>query len=309
MQEILILNPLFKERIWGGNQLERVFGYSIPSDRTGECWGIAAHPHGDCEIANGVFKGWTLSEVYDRHRELFGHCPYPRFPLLVKILDARTDLSVQVHPDDSYALEHANDLGKTECWYIIDCKPETTLIYGHHAKTKAELSAMIENHEWDRLLRKVEIHPGDFFYVPTGTLHALCADTLVLEVQQSSDTTYRVYDYDRVDDEGKKRPLHLQEAMEVLTVPHRDPVLTIERTDRAPHVFTRYIKSPFFTVEKWDIAGTYSHQPNSFLLMTVLAGQGSVNGIPIQKGHFFIVTSACQSLTLMGQLELIVTFL
>lgn len=97
--------------------------------------------------------------------------------------------------------------------------------------------------------------------------------------------------------------------MEVLTVPHRDPVLTIERTDRAPHVFTRYIKSPFFTVEKWDIAGTYSHQPNSFLLMTVLAGQGSVNGIPIQKGHFFIVTSACQSLTLMGQLELIVTFL
>lgn len=309
MQEILFLEPIFKERIWGGDQLKQVYGYPIPSDKTGECWGISAHRNGDCRIKNGVLKGRTLSDVYEHHRELFDDCSSPRFPLLTKILDASADLSVQVHPDNEYARKHADDLGKTECWYIIDCAPGATLIYGHHASTREELIDWIENNEWDQLLRKVEIQPGDFFYVPTGTLHALCKGTLVLESQQSSDTTYRVYDYDRVDDQGNRRPLHLKEAIDVLTVPHEDPKLDRKTWMVGESSFTRYVKSDFFTLEKWNIRGNYRTSLDQFILVTVLDGAGTVNDEGIQKGDHFIVTSACDSLNLFGEMELMISHL
>ena len=145
------------------------------------------------------------------------------FPLLTKILDANTNLSVQVHPDDAYADLHENgELGKTECWYIIDCKEDAEIIYGHNAKTKAEFTEMIENGEWSPLLRRVKIKPGDFFYVPSGTIHALGEGTVVLETQQSSDATYRLYDYDRVDQKGQLRELHIDKSIAVTTIP--DPI-------------------------------------------------------------------------------------
>jgi len=202
-QEPIFLTPVFQERIWGGTKLAERFGYDIPSSQTGECWAVSAHPHGQTVVARGPFQGMTLGQLWEERRDLFGNFPSDRFPLLTKILDANADLSVQVHPDDDYAkTNEGGELGKTECWYIIDCKPGAQLIYGHYAQTKEELRAMMEAGEWDRLLRKVPIHPGDFFYVPSGTIHALCEGTLVLETQQSSDTTYRVYDYDRVDSQG-----------------------------------------------------------------------------------------------------------
>ena len=258
MQDIIILESVFQEKIWGGTKLKEVYGYAIPSERTGECWAISAHPHGNCKVLNGPLKGKKLSEVYEEHRELFNDCPSPKFPLLTKIIDAKDNLSVQVHPDDEYAKIHANEFGKTECWYILDCDDDAELVYGHHAKSKEEMISMIENQEWDQFLRRVKIKPGDFFYVPAGTVHALCKGTLVLEVQQSSDTTYRLYDYDRIDQHGNKRDLHIMESLDVITVPFEEQLLVPEENHFLNGKKTVYASNKFFTVEKWEIIGEYS---------------------------------------------------
>jgi mannose-6-phosphate isomerase len=309
MQDLLKLKPIFQERIWGGTRLRDQFDYEIPSDQTGECWAISAHRNGDCTIENGVLQGKKLSEVYHNHRDLFNNCDHPTFPLLTKILDASNDLSVQVHPDDEYGLKHENDLGKTECWYIIDCDEGAEMIFGHHAKTKEELIVMIENNEWDAFLKRIKIKPGDFFYVPSGTLHALCKGTLVLETQQSSDTTYRVYDYDRTDDKGNKRDLHIKQAIDVTTVPHQDTNVLPQVIEEQGVQTTRFVSSKFFTVEKWLVNGQMHQAVNKFLLVSVLDGEGLINGDKIMKGDHFIVTSQCKDITIEGDLELIVSHL
>jgi mannose-6-phosphate isomerase len=220
--DILFLEPVFKERIWGGKKLNTRFGYDLPYEKTGECWAISAHPNGSSIIKNGRFKGRTLRDVYEKDRELFNHLASPRFPLLTKILDANDDLSVQVHPSDDYALTYEKDLGKTECWVVLEAEPGAKIIYGHNARTKEELRQMIESHRYNELLIEKEVKAGDFIYVPSGTIHALGKGLLILETQQSSDTTYRVYDYDRLDDQGKPRDLHIQKSIEVSTVPFVD---------------------------------------------------------------------------------------
>ena len=145
--ELIYLKPVFKQMIWGGNRLRTDFGYDIPGDQTGECWAIGAHPNGDCEVAEGTFAGQKLSELWQNHRELFGGFPGDRFPLLIKIIDAKNDLSIQVHPDDAYAKEHENgSLGKMECWYILDAKKDQTIVIGHNAKNHEEVQSMIEGH-------------------------------------------------------------------------------------------------------------------------------------------------------------------
>ena len=192
----LFFEPVFKERIWGGEQLKS-FGYELPSTQTGECWAFAAHSNGQSIVKNGEYKGLSLGELWEDQRQLFGNIAGDRFPLLTKILDAAQDLSVQVHPDDEYGLKHEGDLGKTECWYIIDCEEGAQIIYGHTAQTREDLATMIHEGKWDELLTKVPVKPGDFFFVPSGTVHAIGAGIVILETQQNSDTTYRVYDYDR----------------------------------------------------------------------------------------------------------------
>lgn len=309
MQDIIILESVFQEKIWGGTKLKEVYGYAIPSERTGECWAISAHPHGNCKVLNGPLKGKKLSEVYEEHRELFNDCPSPKFPLLTKIIDAKDDLSVQVHPDDEYAKIHANEFGKTECWYILDCDDDAELVYGHHAKSKEEMISMIENQEWDQFLRRVKIKPGDFFYVPAGTVHALCKGTLVLEVQQSSDTTYRLYDYDRIDQHGNKRDLHIMESLDVITVPFEEQLLVPEENHFLNGKKTVYASNKFFTVEKWEIIGEYSEQISQFKLIDVLEGEGEINGLPIKKGNHFIVTTVCSKIELTGNLSLMVSYL
>ena len=309
MQEILKLKPIFQERIWGGNKLKEHFGYEIPSDHTGECWAISAHKNGDCIIENGALKGKHLSEVYEKHRDLFGSSESPVFPLLTKILDASDDLSVQVHPDDEYAMQNDNDLGKTECWYIIDCDEDAEMIYGHEAKTRAELEKMMEEGVWDSLLQRIHIKPGDFFYVPSGTIHALCKGTLVLETQQSSDTTYRVYDYDRVDEKGEKRQLHRMDAKKVLTVPHKDSTVKPVTVREGNLTVTKYTSTRFFTVEKWTVSGKADKKLDEFALVSVLSGEGRINGLAVRKGDHFILTSRCKEAHFEGELEMIVSWI
>lgn len=312
-REPIFLLPIFQERIWGGRALADHFGYEIPSDRTGECWAISGHANGQSIVKNGEHQGTPLGELWKEHPELFGHFSSESFPLLAKILDANADLSVQVHPDDAYAREHANgELGKTECWYIIDCKPGAQIVYGHNARTKQELQEQIQRGEWDQLLRKVSIKPGDFFYVPSGTIHALGAGTLVLETQQSSDTTYRVYDYDRTDDQGKRRELHLDRAIDVTTVPHVDATSEpfVEQLGEAS--ITHFIRNEFFTVQKWNVDGKAAFiQDQPFMLFNVLDGQGvletSDSQYPIGKGDHFLLPSHLGRFAIGGSVEMIVS--
>lgn len=308
MQEIIFLEPVFQERIWGGAKLREVFNYDIPSQSTGECWAISAHKNGDCKIKNGPLQGKTLSEAYNEYRYLFNNCPSPVFPLLTKILDANDDLSVQVHPDDAYALANVGEQGKTECWYVLDCEEDTEMVFGHNAQTKAELINCIENNEWDKLLRRVKIKKGDFFYVQAGTIHALCKGSLILETQQSSDTTYRVYDYNRCDQQGKLRHLHIKEAIEVTTVPHVDYPLSITTKEETNSKITTFVREKYFTVEKWEINGVFNKRNDNFLLVSVINGEGYINHEPIKKGDHFIITSLLKDINISGNLELIVSF-
>ena len=247
MGHILWVEPIFHEKIWGGKRLKDVYGYDIPSDQTGECWAPSAHPSGDNTIIEGEFKGQTLSKVFNEHRELFGNIKDKEFPLLIKIIDACDDLSVQVHPGDEYARIHENSLGKTECWYVLDCKEDTKMVMGHHAKTKEELVQAIENDDYDHLLNKFDIQKGDFFYIPSGTIHAICKGSLIYEAQQSSDITYRVYDYHRKDKDGNERELHVQQSIDVTTVPYQPYDIenqveeTIENGKRKELVSSNYL--------------------------------------------------------------------
>lgn len=303
----IFLEPQFQERIWGGTALRDRFGYEIPSEKTGECWGISAHPHAQSTVKNGMFAGMKLGELWAEHREIFGDRKEDAFPLLVKIIDANSDLSVQVHPDDIYAHDHEEgELGKTECWYVIDCDEDTELVCGHHAKSREELKTMMDNGKWKELLRTVKIHPGDFIYVPSGTVHALPAGALILETQQSSDTTYRVYDYDRTDQNGQRRELHLKRALDVISVPHEE-----EHFERDVHTIgdtkiTTLVEGEYFTVSKWELKGKATlDQDEDFLLVSILDGEGEIraNGqdFPFRKGDHFILPAGLGKFDVEGQ--------
>lgn len=312
LKQPLFLEPVFQERIWGGTALKEKFGYEIPSDLTGECWAISAHPNGPSIVKNGEFAGKTLIELWNEQPSLFGNHQTEVFPLLTKILDANTDLSVQVHPNDEYANLHENgELGKTECWYIIDCEDGAEIIFGHNAHTKEEFVELIEKGEWDHLLRKVEIKPGDFFYVPSGTIHALGKGTLVLETQQSSDTTYRLYDYDRVGQDGKLRELHIDKSIEVSAIPHRDAVATPEKSTIPGADITKFVEAEYFTVYKWDIDGKAQFEFKPFVLASVIDGEGTlaIDGetYSIKKGDHFIIPANAGAFELEGKAKLIVS--
>ena len=310
MQEPMFLKPVFQEKIWGGSRLRSVFGFDIPNDKIGEDWAISAHPHGVSVVENGELKGNRLDELWSEHKELFGHPSEPVFPLLIKILDAEDDLSVQVHPDDAYGMKHEGELGKTECWYIIDAEPGAEIIYGHHAKTREELAEMIKDGRWDDLLKKVPVKKGDFFYVPSGTIHAIGKGIMILETQQSSDTTYRVYDYDRKDAQGQTRELHIQQSIDVTTVPAKTPELQIKEVRKGNSSIVTYLETEFFNVYEWDIKGITSFKKQApYTLMTVIEGAGDlvVDGktYPLEKGTSCIIPNGVSEWAVQGELAII----
>ncbi|MEI5995234.1 mannose-6-phosphate isomerase, class I [Candidatus Enterococcus mansonii] len=316
MQQPLFLTPVFQEKIWGGDRLHTVFGFNLPSNKIGEDWAISAHPHGVSTVENGEYSGQKLDELWTNHRELFGEAKGDVFPLLTKILDAEDDLSVQVHPDDAYGLTHEGELGKTECWYIIDAEPGSTIIYGHNAKTREELEAMIKEERWDDLLRKVPVKKGDFFYVPSGTIHAIGKGIMILETQQSSDTTYRVYDYDRKDDQGQARELHIQQSVDVTTVPAKNTELSIQQQNQGDSSIITYLKTPFFNVYEWQVKGVLKLKKNApYTLATVTEGVGNLiveeentmktERYELGKGTSFILPTDITKWRVEGELTII----
>lgn len=311
MGHILKVQPVLKDKIWGGTKLRDVYGYDIPSDHTGEAWVISGHKSGDCPIVDGEYKGKTVSWMFENHRELFGNVEGDQFPLLVKIIDAKQDLSVQVHPDNEYAKIHENSLGKTESWYVLQADVGTDMVMGHYAKTKEEFIKDIEEDKYDELLNRFKIHKGDFFYIPAGTLHAICGGSLIYEAQQSSDVTYRVYDYHRKGDDGKERELHVQQSIDCTKVPadlDQNKLFVNTKLDHGSK--TRYLKCEYLTVDHYLIEGsTEIKNDDPFQLVSVIDGEGTVNDMPIKKGDQFIICSDVDLVHYEGGLELMVTTL
>jgi mannose-6-phosphate isomerase class I len=278
-KEILFFTPEVKNLVWGS-----------------EIWTISAHEHGDVYVQNGRYKGLPLSRLWREHPDLFG-CEIPSakdFPLLVKIITAHEDLSIQVHPDDHYAAARENGAnGKTECWHILDCHEETNLVLGHKARDKDELHEMIKNDRFAELICEVPIAKGDFFQINPGTVHAIKGGTRLLEIQQSSDITYRLHDYGRIVD-GKPRPLHLEQALDVIVCP------TETSASRLP------FSCDYYTV--WELAVTGEAAiapPNSFLIVCVIAGAGFIDGQSIEENDHFILPCGYDEAKLQGDMRLI----
>lgn len=313
MESIIELVPVFKEKIWGGRKLETEFGYEIPAGPVGECWAISAHPAGDDEIASGEYAGKTLSWLWDEHRELFGNCEGDRFPLLVKIIDAKDDLSIQVHPDNDYAAEHEDgSLGKKECWYVLSAEPGQTIVVGQRAHSREEFAQMVEEGRWSELLNEIPIKAGDFFQIDPGTVHAIKGGTVILESQQSSDVTYRVYDYDRKQDDGTLRPLHMQQALDVIDF-DRAPLTSGEVELTGP--VTTLEQNECYTVdlvrvgEDGDAAELVVETPHPFTCISVIEGEGVVNGREVKKGTHLLALSACDALELSGTMQVVLSYL
>ena len=216
MEKVLFLDSPMKEKPYGSIRIQEKFGFGPMDKKIGEYWAISAHDNGLSKIKNGKYKGETLKEVYLNHRELFANDPHDKFPLLVKINEIQEPCSVQVHPDDAYARKYENDYGKAEFCLWLDVEPGTKIIRGHSAKTKEEFRKAIEEKAWDTLLIRKPVHANEFVYTPAGTVHGIEGKLMMAEVQQSSDVTYRIYDYDRKGPDGKGRELHTELAKDAI---------------------------------------------------------------------------------------------
>lgn len=217
--EPMLLKPFGKETIWGGSRLITQFGKKFPTCRLGETWECSTHPDGPSIIVNGEFSGINLKYVLDIHPEYLGNRVERQFglPILVKFIDAKDNLSIQVHPNDDFARKKENDFGKTEMWYVLDAENDAEIIHGFSRDVSNDLlKAAMDNGCLEKYLNKIQVHQGDTFFTPAGTVHGIGAGCLIAEIQENSNITYRVYDYDRIDKDGKKRELHFEKAMSVL---------------------------------------------------------------------------------------------
>lgn len=305
-KDILFLEPVCTHNIWGGSRLREEFGYLAEGNDLGECWGISAHPNGDCVVAKGELAGMHLSEVWSRYPEIFGNLDYDRFPLLIKIIDARDNLSIQVHPDDVYAMEHENgSFGKTECWYVLDCPKDAGIIIGHNAASREELADMIANGKWNDFIRELPVKKGDFMQIDPGTVHAITAGLLILETQQNSDITYRVYDYDRLSG-GKPRELHIDKSIDVITVPAKSAKDSIKSvTDLPKNELCMLYACNYYKIFKLNLEGTASfEQTYPFLNMSVIEGSGTINGVAVKKGDHFILLYGFGTVQAEGDMEI-----
>lgn len=307
MDKILFLQGKFSEKIWGGSKLKEIYDLPIPSDKTGEYWAISGMKNESSTIINGNFEGKSLREVYKNNKELFGNPKEAEFPLLVKIIDAADDLSIQVHPDDEMAKRLENSKGKTECWYILNEKP-ASIIFGLNVDSKEEAIKLIDDRKWDDLLREVPTKKGDFFFVRAGSVHAIKKDSLILEIQQASDITYRLYDYDRKDADGNLRDLHLEKSkVAIKIIEDKNEIKTFEKDDYEERILTA---NEYFEVREFVIENEAAFKREKpYLLESVVEGEGEIiienESYSIKKGDFFIITSKTNEYKIKGNLTIV----
>lgn len=287
-----MLYPLFfshihKERIWGGQKLNTLYQRQLSSDRIGESWEISCHENGTSVISNGYLKGLSLLDAIDKYgEELLGTAIYSednkKFPLLIKILDASDVLSVQVHPGDDYAYTHENgELGKTEMWYVIEAKPGSKLVYG----TKQEISKEDFRHSVqvgriEDCLKEIDVQAGDVLYIPAGMVHAIGEGILICEIQQNSDTTYRVYDWNRTDSQGNSRELHIEKAIDVIDFggKYSEGKLSGIKLDEQGGQRIIYVACNYFAMEKLIVDGNMQITLDGmrFQTLTCIEGYGTI---------------------------------
>lgn len=229
IKEPFILKPIGKSMLWGGTRLNDDYSKGLNLYPLAETWECSTHKEGISEIATGPFKGWQLDRFIKEYPQVLGEHNklLMDIPVIVKLIDANKDLSIQVHPSDDYARnKEAEPYGKTEMWYVLDSQKDSSLVYGfHNGVTKEQVEKSIQNNTICSLVHRVAVHPNDIFFIEPGTVHAICSGVLVAEIQQKSNLTYRLYDYDRIDKDGKKRELHIKKALDVININYNNKPL------------------------------------------------------------------------------------
>lgn len=301
--EPMFMEPIFKETVWGGEKIKTTFGKQITSQHTGESWEVAAHANGQSRIRSGYMAGMTLQEAIDAAPEQIMGKEVAKqygthFPLLIKIIDANDNLSVQVHPDDAMArkLEGPNENGKTEMWVVLDAKPDAKLIYGFQKDiTQEAFAEAIEEQTLENLVNWIPVSKGDTFFIPAGTLHAIGAGILIAEIQQNSDTTYRVYDFGRLGLDGKPRELHVEKAKQVTKLTSSKGS---ERSD-----IDQGVCCPYFQTYRRILKGKQNINvaPEHFQILMILEGGGVINGQPFCKGDSILLPAAMEQAVLEGE--------
>ena len=313
----LRFEPRYFEKVWGDRRLETIMHRELPPELPiGESWEISDHPHGRSVIANGPERGNTLHALLLRCPEaLLGTRVVAQyeavFPLLIKYIDAGEELSVQVHPSDAYAAAHEGEMGKTEMWYVLHADPGACLIAGlRDGVTKEAFQQALESGDPAALLYRMPVKSGDSLFIPAGRIHAIMPGVLILEIQQSSDTTYRLYDWHRMGLDGKPRTLHIEQALAVANWTDYQPAPTAEHAEiEGLNRKTLLAACRYFAVELWQLAGerTFSTEGGSFYIINCVAGEGSLDWAEGREsfvyGDSVLVPAALRHFTLVPRGE------
>lgn len=299
LSQSIKFDPIFKEKPWGGQKLKTILNKPIPSDKTGESWEVSDVPNNISVVKEGYFKGQNLEDLIHKFRtKLVGKKVYHQFnctfPLLIKYIDANDDLSIQVHPDDALAKAKHNSFGKNELWHIIQAD-EGAVIYLGFKKgvNKQDYLNGLKYQNLSDLLNKIAVKPGDTFYIPAGTVHAIGKGVLLAEVQQTSDVTYRIYDWGRVGLDGQPRQLHIEEALEAIDF----QALVISKNDS-------FIETPYFKIEKLNLDKDLKQDMSkldSFVILMNIDGQFNINGQNFNKGETLFLPAIINNLDIKVQ--------
>lgn len=315
----LFFQPVYKEIIWGGQNLKTILNKEVPFEKTAESWEVCCHKNGMSIVDNGEYKGKTLKEVIDIHKtDLLGTktLKYDRFPILIKYIDANDSLSVQVHPNDEYALKNEGDFGKTEVWYIVDAKEDAKLIFGvKEGTTKDDFKTALENKNLEECLNYVNVKKGDVIFIPSGTVHAILDGIVIAEIQQNSDTTYRVYDWNRVDKNGNPRELHVEKALDVIDFNMSGKVHMPNHEKANGYSFANITKCQYFNVDEIVVNEIYEDSANgeSFFIFMCIEGNGTLiydnKEYKITTGKTFMIPAKENTFEIKGQVKLLKTYL
>ena len=309
------LLPYVSETIWGGRKLIEEYGVKTEKNNAAEGWMLSCHKAGSSSVANGIFAGKSFADVVKENPELCGTNAknFEDFPILIKFIDAMDNLSVQVHPTKEYCELTGKGQSKTECWYIIDCEEDASLILGFKDKlSPEEFKAAIANNTLTDYVENVKVKKGDFFFIDSGTLHAICKGILLAEVQESSNTTYRIYDYNRVGADGKPRELHVEDGAAVTKLEkYSQPDFSNPALDTDERRLLA--DCPLFKVWKLETKGSFSGNADesSFVSLLIMAGSGKLRclgeTLELTKGDSIFIPANAGSYTLTGEFEIIET--
>lgn len=301
---VLFTKPIPRPALWGGNAFQTYFDEQIKG-KIGQCWLFSAQPNASSIVSNGIYKGQDFRQLFETQPQLF-NSRYTVFPFIISLVIPAEDLSVQVHPDSVYAKKLGYASGKNEAWYFMKAPSAGRIVCCQNARNRSEVQHMIANEQWDALLDYLPVAQDDLVYLPAGMLHALGKGSIVFEVQQATDITYRFYDYHRRDEQGKERELQIERALDCLNF-HLSPLdtqvcATVVRTSNLN--ITTYPCGDSFILYRYDLIGEYTLTRERYQLMTVVDGQGNVDGYPVHKGYSFMAC-ANQPVSISGNMRLL----